>query len=200
MQRTLISLGTVFALFLGTMACADEPKPAAPATPLADTVLNPVQDKEPALPTRAVAIITGTKGYEDVKGMIWFTQADKGVRVTGEVSGLTEGKHGFHIHEFGDLSDLEGKSAGGHFNPYNTKHGGPDDEEHHYGDLGNIVAGEDGVAKIDMKAEWMEVHFILGRGLVVHAGADDLVTQPTGDAGARAGVGVIAVAAPAPAE
>ena len=146
--------------------------------------------------THAVAVLQPTKGSQ-VKGTITFTKTQEGVRVQGEVTGLTPGKHGFHVHEYGDLTSPDGKSAGDHFNPAGHPHAAPGAGPHHAGDLGNIVAGENGTAKVDMLAK--ELAFegaasILGRGLVVHAKADDLKSQPSGDAGDRVAVGVIGVA------
>lgn len=150
----------------------------------------------PAAPTKAVAVLVPTEGME-VSGTIMFEQAGDGVKVTGEVKGLTPGKHGFHIHEFGDLTSADGKSAGGHFNPTNHEHAAPDAEMHHAGDLGNIEANAEGVATIEITEEALKMSgptSILGRGLVVHAGEDDLKSQPSGEAGARAAVAVIGVA------
>ena len=146
------------------------------------------------LPTRAVAVLMPTKG-QDVQGTVLFNQQGNSTQIVGEVRGLTPGKHGFHIHEFGDLRSDDGTSAGGHYNPEGHQHGGPSDAERHVGDLGNITADQTGKAIIKMTVKGLQVHFILGRGLVVHAKEDDLKTQPTGDAGGRVAVGVIGVAA-----
>ncbi len=145
------------------------------------------------VPGAAVAVLMPTKG-NDVHGTLVLAQQDGFVHVTGKVTGLTPGEHGFHIHEFGDLRAPDGTSAGGHFNPHGTKHGGPNDEERHPGDLGNITANAQGVAEVDTKAMGLQVHFVLGRSFVVHAGKDDLKSQPSGDAGPRVAVGVIGLA------
>jgi Cu-Zn family superoxide dismutase len=145
--------------------------------------------------TKAVAIITPTQGNK-VAGKITFVKVSDGVQVEAEITGLTPGKHGFHIHEFGDLSAPDGASLGGHFNPHQKQHGAPDAKEHHAGDFGNLEADASGHAKTsflskDNKLDGNDT--ILGRGVVVHGKADDLKTQPSGDAGPRAGVGVIGV-------
>lgn len=145
------------------------------------------------IPREAVAVLAPTRGYE-VQGTLLFQQQEDGVKVTGEVRGLEPGEHGFHIHEFGDLRHPEGLSAGGHFNPEGHKHGGPDDSERHAGDLGNITANSQGVAKVNMVAKDLKLHFVIGRAIVVHAKADDLKSQPSGDAGPRAALGVIGFA------
>ena len=85
-------------------------------------------------------------------------------------------------------------STGPHFNPEGHDHGGPDTAKRHAGDLGNIKADKNGVAKVNTKAAGLRLHFILGRSLVVHADPDDLKSQPAGNAGARIGVGVIGIA------
>jgi Cu-Zn family superoxide dismutase len=116
--------------------------------------------------------------------------------VEGEITGLTPGKHGFHVHEFGDITSPDGTSAGGHFNPTGEPHAGPDADKRHAGDFGNIEADASGKAKIsflDKKISFEGPNNILGRGLVVHAKPDDLKSQPSGDAGDRVGVAVIGV-------
>lgn len=153
---------------------------------------------EPVAPQSAVAVLVATKG-NTVSGVVRFTQTDKGVRVVAEVTGLSPGDHGFHVHEFGDLTSSDGTSAGGHFNPTQAKHGAPDAGERHIGDLGNLKADAEGRATLDYVDPLLKLdgpHSILGRGLVVHASADDLKSQPTGNAGARVAVGVIGVAKP----
>ncbi len=153
--------------------------------------------KDPAMKvTKAIAVLHPTEGNK-VTGTITFEQQGDAIHVTGEVKGLTPGKHGFHIHEFGDCSAPDAKSAGGHYNPTNKEHGAPTGEMHHIGDLGNLEADDSGVAKVDMKLQFLKFDgptCILGRGLIVHEGADDLKTQPTGDAGGRVACAVIGVA------
>lgn len=133
-------------------------------------------------------------GDSGVTGTIRFAKEGDTIAVSGNVVGLKPGKHGFHVHENGDLSDKEtGKSAGGHFNPTNQPHGKPGDEQRHVGDLGNIEAGEDGKATIDITDDLIELNgdnAIVGHALVIHAG-EDKFTQPTGDAGDRVAFGLI---------
>lgn len=146
--------------------------------------------------TKGVAVVVPTEGSQ-TKGTVTFTKTDKGVEVVAEITGLTPGKHGFHIHEFGDLRSPDGTAAGGHFNPTGEPHGAPTGEHHHAGDLGNIEADASGNAKLTLVHEKLSFegpNSILGRAVVVHAKADDLKTQPTGDAGGRVGVGVIGAA------
>lgn len=152
-------------------------------------------DEKPAVPDRAVAVLHHTRGNK-VRGVVMLTQTSAGVQLKGDIVGLTPGKHGFHIHEYGDLRSADGKSAGGHFNPDGHRHGSPRDAEHHAGDLGNITANSDGVAKVDVLAKGLKLHFVVGRALVVHGGEDDLKSQPSGDAGSRVALGVIGFAGP----
>ena len=134
-----------------------------------------------------------------VSGEVHFMAAgDHGVKVTANLKGLTpNGKHGFHIHEKGDLSDPELKGAGAHFNPGGGKHGGPDskDKERHGGDLGNITADAQGNAKYEVTVHGISVggdkDGIIGRSVIVHEKADDLKTDPSGESGGRIAGGVI---------
>ena len=149
-------------------------------------------------PTKAIAVLHPTQG-SNVAGTVTFTASDGAVKVTADLTGLTPGKHGFHIHEFGDCSDPKGASAGGHFNPRNHQHGAPDAENRHAGDLGNIEADASGKAHLDLTDKVMKLSgsdSIIGRAVIVHEKADDLKTQPTGDAGSRLACGVIGVAKP----
>jgi Cu-Zn family superoxide dismutase len=132
-----------------------------------------------------------------VSGWVSFEPMADHVLVKAEVKGLTPGKHGFHVHEKGDCSSGDGKSAGGHFNPAGMPHAGPDADKRHAGDLGNLEANASGVATVDRTDFVIRLSgedSILGRAIIVHAGEDDLTTQPTGAAGARVACGVIAEA------
>ncbi len=132
-----------------------------------------------------------------VQGTVDFFETAKGVRVVAKVSGLTPGLHGFHIHEKGDCSEKDGTAAGaagGHFNPGGMKHGGPTDAMRHAGDFGNITADASGNATyeaIDAHITFDGMNSIIGRGVIVHANADDLSGQPAGNAGPRVACGVI---------
>lgn len=131
-----------------------------------------------------------------VTGHLLFETVGKEVHITGELSNLTPGLHGFHIHEHGVCDGKDAASAGPHFNPKSGKHGGPTDEMHHRhaGDLGNVTADKDGKAKIDIKDPLLSLSgdsSILNRSVVVHEKADDLKSDPAGNSGARIGCGVI---------
>lgn len=155
----------------------------------------PAMTAEPEMPTKAVAVITPTVD-NDVTGTVTFTQQDDGVLIEAHINGLEPGKHGFHIHEFGDLRAPDGTSAGGHYAPEEDPHGAPDAGQRHMGDLGNLEAGEDGHAMYSRVDEHVKLHYIIGRAVVVHGGEDDLTSQPSGAAGPRVGIGVVGIANP----
>ncbi len=155
-----------------------------------------VLTEEDIAPQAAEAVLEPTEGNE-VSGTVRFTEVDDGIRVEASVVGLSENSlHGFHIHEEGDCSAPDATSAGGHFNPTDTPHGGPDDEpsERHVGDLGNLESDETGQATYDRVDDLLTFEgdaSILGRSVIVHADEDDLTSQPVGDAGARLACGII---------
>jgi Cu-Zn family superoxide dismutase len=143
-------------------------------------------------------LIPTTKTESKVKGTIYFIKTDKGMHVQGEITGLTPGEHGFHVHEFGVWSP-DGMATGGHFNPSKAAHSSHESPKRHVGDLGNVKADEHGKALIDLDDDQLSFegpHCILGRGLVVHEKADDLKSQPAGNAGGRLAVAIIGVARP----
>ncbi len=150
---------------------------------------------EIAVADKRVAIaVLEPLGDSGVRGQVVFTEADDGVHVQADVSGLKPGKHGFHIHQWGDCSSADGKSAGGHFNPAGVDHAGPLSETAHAGDLGNIEASEEGHGSVEHHSKRISIggeNDILGRGVIIHAKEDDLTSQPTGAAGGRLACGVI---------
>jgi len=141
----------------------------------------------------AIAELAPRSG-SNVRGMVHFYETGKGVRVVAKVTGLAPGEHGFHIHESGDCSDPDAKSAQGHFNPTGAKHGARTDVERHAGDFGNIVADASGNAKADYVDERIQFdgpNSIIGKGVIVHEMPDDLKSQPAGNAGKRVACGTI---------
>lgn len=142
---------------------------------------------------KAMAIVNA-KSDSEIVGAVTFTVVNNGLRVVADVGGLEPGKHGFHVHEHGDCSAHDGSSAGGHFNPHNTKHGGPESEVRHAGDLGNLEANEYGFAHYDRVFPDLYLngkYSIIGKSIVIHAGEDDLVSNPSGNSGKRIGCGPI---------
>lgn len=146
--------------------------------------------------TKAVCVLYPTEG-NTANGTVVFTQANNGIQVSVDMNGLSEGKHGFHVHQYGDCSAPDGTSAGGHFNPEHMPHSSPQSAKRHVGDLGNIVANAEGMAQVeftDTVLTFYGKNSIIGRGIIVHAGEDDLNSQPTGNAGSRVACGVIGIA------
>ena len=154
----------------------------------------------------AVARVVGPEGSSSLaSGTVTFVELDDGLHISYDVRGLDPGEHGFHVHENAscDPADVDGDgtpepagAAGGHFNPLESPHGAPADPRagRHAGDLGNVTAGEgrsavgtttDGVLSFDGPTG------VVGHAMMVHAGRDDLTSQPGGDAGARVACGEI---------
>ena len=158
-----------------------------------------VQDLADLLPppqsARAHAVIGSTSGSE-VTGTAVFVQTGDTITLTVEIQNAEPGLHGVHIHEFGDCSAPDGTSAGGHWNPTNSAHGKWGEGEFHLGDIGNIMVGDDGTGTIELTTDLWElgtgsIRDVVGKGIIVHAGADDFTSQPSGAAGARIGCGAI---------
>jgi Cu-Zn family superoxide dismutase len=131
-----------------------------------------------------------------VSGTVSFTTQNGGILVEATVDGFEPNStHGFHIHENGDCGDA-GQAAGGHFAPEESPHGAPTDPDslRHVGDLGNLEADGNGAAtysRVDSLIAFDGAANIAGKAVIVHAGQDDLESQPTGDAGGRIACGII---------
>ena len=153
-----------------------------------------------SMPSGKQAIATiGPASGSNVTGMAVFTQNGDQVTVTIDIQNASPGLHGVHIHENGDCSSPDGKSAGGHWNPTDVAHGKWGEGEFHLGDIGNITVGEDGTGSIELTTDLWEIGTgsdidVVGTGIIVHADADDFISQPSGNAGARIGCGVIVLA------
>lgn len=131
-----------------------------------------------------------------VAGTITLRETARGLRLRGEIRGLKpNGEHGFHIHEKGDCSAPDAMSAGGHFNPDGLAHGRPSQGPHHAGDLLNLRANANGIARVDQRIEGVTLtagpRSVAGRSLVVHRDPDDYASQPAGNSGPRIGCAVI---------
>ena len=138
----------------------------------------------------------GSLGDSGVTGMAVFTQNGDQITFTAEIQGASPGLHAIHIHAYGDCSAPDGKSAGGHWNPTDVEHGKWGEGEFHLGDIGNITVGEDGTGSITLTTDLWEIGTgsdidVVGKSIIIHADADDFVSQPSGAAGARIGCGVI---------
>jgi Cu-Zn family superoxide dismutase len=148
---------------------------------------------------RAVCFLKGSA----VVGVIKFEQSygGTGTRIFGEIRGLTDGLHGFHIHEWGDLTD-GCESAGAHYNPFGAAHGGLDTKIRHLGDLGNVQSAG-GLCLVNIFVPGLTLtgpYSVVGRSLIVHADVDDCgqgfhpLSKTTGNSGARVACGVIGLA------
>lgn len=169
-----------FSLLLVCSALTGCPKP--PPGPTGEVVTMATA----AIESRSSSTVTGTASFE---------QVERKVKIVVEISGATAGQHGLHIHEKGDCSDPAAKSAGDHFNPGKSDHGGPEKSSHHAGDFGNMTIAEDGKGRLEIELDSISVsqgeNAILGRAIVFHEKPDDLTTQPSGNSGVRQGCGVI---------
>jgi Cu-Zn family superoxide dismutase len=125
---------------------------------------------------KAVAVLSSNLG-SGVNGTIVFEQSyGQPLKVTGHIFGLKDGLHGWHVHQFGNITG-GCDAAGAHFNPYNHTHGAPEDENRHAGDFGNLHAygsGEDSFTYTDRIATLYGYDSIIGRAIVIHHGTDDL--------------------------
>jgi Cu-Zn family superoxide dismutase len=183
---------------------APEPPPAAPpaepaAAPAASAPAAAAPAASAAAPAaaapRTIEVPLEAKSGSKLAGKAVLTETEGGVHVVLTVSGLDAGDHGAHVHEKGDCSSPDGKSAGGHYNPQSKDHGLPGGDKRHLGDLGNITIGKDGKGSLDITAPGANLKdndpmSFVGRAIVVHAKKDD-GGQPTGNAGDRVGCGVI---------
>ncbi|MDO6597091.1 superoxide dismutase family protein [Oceanihabitans sp. 2_MG-2023] len=150
-----------------------------------------------AMKAKKVKMKLEPKSDSKVKGNIAFTEEDGKIRMVAMVEGLEAGTHAIHIHEKADCSSADGTSSGGHWNPTAQPHGKwGDTAGYHKGDIGNLTANEDGRAFLEFSTnEWCigcgdKNKDILGKAVIVHAGADDY-GQPTGNAGGRISCGGI---------
>lgn len=151
----------------------------------------------PTAPARSATVNLAPASGSLVSGKLSAMPMGGGVHFTGEIGGLTRNAtHAIHVHEKGDCSAADASSAGGHFNPRNAPHGRPDAGPHHEGDMPNITADANGVARVNLHVQGLTlggaaVSDIAGRAVVVHAQPDDYTSQPAGNAGARVACGVI---------
>ncbi|HEY2589422.1 MAG TPA: superoxide dismutase family protein [Tepidisphaeraceae bacterium] len=155
-------------------------------------------DNPPTNKAEAVAIIQGAGDNKDkIKGEAAFIPESEGIKIIVDVTGLTPGKHGIHVHQKADLSAPDLSSAGPHFNPGGPSHhhGGPDDPTRHAGDLGNIEVDENGHGHLELMSNALSIDDpktgVIGHSIIIHAKPDDLKTDPAGNSGARIAGGAI---------
>jgi len=162
----------------------------------AETPAEPATDDEPAAATpQTTAVIVGIGG-SGLTGTATFSTQDGVVTMQLDLQNAPPGTHAVHLHEFGDCSAADGKSAGGHWNPTGVDHGEWGVDPFHLGDIGNFSVGEDGKGYVQLTTDLWSIHSggdndVVGRAIIVHAGEDDMSSQPSGAAGGRIGCGVI---------
>ena len=160
----------------------------------------------------AISVLSNFSSNYNISGTICFKETNRGLQVKVNVNGLSPGKHGFHIHESGDLS--KGcTSLCSHYNPTNSVHGGRNSKNRHLGDLGNIIADKNGVVNTMMYDNHLSLsdkYNIVGRSVIIHEDEDDLGlgglkngkvinnkiredSLKTGSAGKRIACGVIGI-------
>ena len=159
-----------------------------------------MNDPQPA--KIAVANITPSKAAttqpvaNNVTGTVTFTQHMGSMKAAINLTGLPPNStHGIHVHEKGDMSAPDLMSVGAHFNPQGHKHGGPDSPIAHAGDFGNITSDANGNVNTEINVRGITLDEgamgVIGKSVIIHAKADDLKTDPSGNSGARIAGGVI---------
>lgn len=145
------------------------------------------------VPAMATAMLKTADGAD--AGMVTATQGDEGIKLTISAKGMIAGEHGIHVHTTGKCEGPSFESAGGHWNPMGAKHGLSNPQGQHHGDMPNLVVASDGSGKMDTVLSEAQLDEMLdadGAALVVHAKADDQITDPSGDSGDRVACGVFA--------
>lgn len=140
---------------------------------------------------RAVASMVTSDGAP--AGRATATEVAGGLRFTLDVMGLPAGTHGAHVHMVGRCDGPDFTSAGGHWNPTAAKHGTMNPQGPHQGDLPNLIVGTDGRGSIGITIPGATMAGLLdadGSAMMVHANADDLMTDPSGNSGGRIACGV----------
>ncbi|MFV8226058.1 superoxide dismutase family protein [Christiangramia aquimixticola] len=163
-----------------------------------ETEVSKEMEKEVNEEVRKVKVNLQPVSDSKLSGNVVFTDENGKVSMTAIISGLAEGTHAIHLHEKGDCSAADGKSAGGHWNPTGADHGKwGDDKGFHKGDIGNFKVDANGNGTVNLTTdEWCigcgdMNKDILGKAVIVHDGVDDYTSQPSGAAGTRVGCGVI---------
>ena len=152
---------------------------------------------------RCCCVIKSVDGTIEGTLILHQAQEEAPTTIDGNIHGLVPGKHGIHIHVFGDFSEGPFSSCGSIFNPFGRNHGAPDDEERMVGDLGNIDADDEGKAHVNIEDRQVKLigpHSIIGRSILIKSDADDLgrggheYSLSTGNSGQRIAGGVVGIA------
>lgn len=191
-----ISLSLILCSTLVLFSCKNDKKEKDEMDAKNDTEMNSEVEKE--VEVKKVKVSLSALNNSNLSGNLVFTEENGEVSMTAIISGLPEGKHAIHLHENGDCSAADGKSAGGHWNPTGAPHGkwGSSDG-FHKGDIGNFDVDENGNGTVNLSTdEWCigcgdKNKDIVGKAVIIHDGVDDYTSQPAGNAGNRVGCGVI---------
>lgn len=191
---TRLAAGALLAAGIALAGCKDEQPEPAEVDPA--TAATPAEEVTPVPTLTSNVAGAELSGPGGAKGIVTFTEEPGGVHVVARIEGAKAGTHGFHVHAGGSCDAPDFKSAGDHFNPGNTQHGGPTAPQHHAGDFGNVDVGADGTGNLDMVTSELSLgsggaNDVLGKAMILHEGTDDLTTQPSGNSGARIACGVV---------
>lgn len=192
--QTILLSGLAATMFF---ACKSEGENQAKAKGSNDEEVKKEIKKNQKNDDNKVMVVMNAKSGSSAVGHIKLKEKDGKVKMKVEMKGLAPGEHAIHIHENGDCSADDGKSAGGHWNPKGDDHGKWGKDAYHMGDIGNLVANDKGEVSYEFETDkWClecddETKNIIGKSFIVHAGADDFKSQPSGAAGARVACGVI---------
>jgi Cu-Zn family superoxide dismutase len=194
MFRSIAPAMAALFLVVGISGCRGSVESSSPSDAFEVGAIAPRIAMERA-PEPGLEVRIEPKSGSKLGGIATFRETADGVRVVLDVHDVAPGKHGVHVHEKGDCSSADAKSAGEHFSPENHPHALPPDEPRHLGDFGNLEVKADGTGHLEVLAPHATLkggdrHSFLDRALVVHAKTDD-GSQPSGNSGERIGCGEI---------
>ena len=191
MISTRFSLGTsLLAGALALSACGgnESQTPSAQGDGTADASL-----AVPTDPQTATAMLKTADGAD--AGTVTATAQDRDLMVAVTATGMTAGDHGIHVHATGQCDGPKFETAGGHWNPAGAKHGLSNPQGQHHGDMPNLTIAADGTGQMQYSIKGTSIAEMLdadGAALIIHAKADDQMTDPSGDSGDRIACGVFA--------
>lgn len=190
MKKLMLTLAAMAAI----ISCKKEEKSVVIEDNQTDTV---VVENDLNTNNKSLQLTLNSASDSNLSGTVQLDQSSDSVTMSVNIAGVTPGEHAIHIHEFGDCSASDASSAGGHWNPTGHEHGKFGMDSYHMGDIGNLVADENGNASLTFSTDkWClscedENKNIVGKSIIIHESVDDFTTQPTGNAGGRIGCVVI---------